>query len=82
MSLPQAQHPLDPVGADAQGHQQVGILEPLVRIRRAVAELEEDAPRLPDATRSLFARAEPYILVMRGAGLIAVVLAIFRPVLG
>jgi hypothetical protein len=53
-----------------------------VRIGRALAELEEDAPRLPDATRSLFARAEPYMLVMRGPGLVAVVLAVFRPVLG
>jgi hypothetical protein len=61
----------------------MGALMPtFVRIGRALAELEEDAPRLPDATRSLFARAEPYMLVMRGPGLVAVVLAVFRPVLG
>jgi hypothetical protein len=43
--------------------------------------LAEDAPQLPDDIRSLFARAEPYILIMRGAGLVALVLAVFRPVL-
>jgi hypothetical protein len=60
----------------------MGVLFPtFIRIGRAVGSLAGDAPRLPDDIRSLFARAEPYILIMRGAGLVAIVLAVFRPVL-
>ena len=52
------------------------------RMGRAVASLPESATELGDEARALFARAEPYILVMRTAALLAVVLAVFRPTLG
>lgn len=52
------------------------------RMGREVAALPASATELPDEVRALFARAEPYVLVMRAAALTAVVLAVFRPVLG
>jgi uncharacterized membrane protein len=49
------------------------------RMGRVIGALPENAAELGDEARALFARAEPYILVMRGSALVAVVLAVFRP---
>lgn len=51
------------------------------RLGREVGALPESATELPELVRALLARTEPYILVMRAAALIALVLAVFRPVL-
>ena len=49
------------------------------RLGRAVGALPSDATQLSEEARSLFARTEPYILVMRTAGFAAFLLAVFRP---
>ncbi len=60
----------------------VGALLPsFIRLGRVVGALLDGASELPEEGRRLFARVEPWVLVMRAAGLLAVILAVFRPVL-
>lgn len=58
-----------------------GLAPTFMRMGRAVASLPENTPQLSEEVRSLFSGVEPYVLVMRAAGPVAVVLAVFRPVL-
>jgi uncharacterized membrane protein len=58
----------------------MGALFPtFLRIGRLVAAHPEDARALSDEARGLFARVRPYVLVMRAAALLALLLAVFRP---
>jgi hypothetical protein len=55
------------------------VLPTFVRLGRAVAVVPESAQQLSDEARRLLERGRPYILVMRIAALLAVVLAVYRP---
>jgi uncharacterized membrane protein len=55
------------------------LLPTFVRMGRLVAAHPEGAGQLSHEVRALFDRARPYVLVMRVAALLAVLLAVFRP---
>jgi hypothetical protein len=58
----------------------LGCLMPtFIRMSHVVSALPEGAEQLSDEARSLFSRARPWVLVMRSAALVAVLLAVFRP---
>jgi uncharacterized membrane protein len=50
-----------------------------LRLGRLTASLPRDAGEVPEEARVLLRRSEPFILAMRGAGLVALALAVFRP---
>jgi uncharacterized membrane protein len=55
------------------------ILRPFLQFQTAVNALPQDAGELPPDIASRFGAIEPWLLVMRVLGAIAVVLAIWRP---
>jgi hypothetical protein len=55
------------------------LLPTFARMGRAVAAHSDGAGELSDEARALFRRVRPYVLAMRGAALLALVLAVFRP---
>ncbi|MFI5317211.1 MAG: hypothetical protein ACHQ6T_16035 [Myxococcota bacterium] len=55
------------------------LLPIFARMGRAVAAHPAGASELSDEARALFRRVRPHILVIRGAALLALVLAVFKP---
>ena len=55
------------------------ILRPFFRLQEEVARLQDDASALSDTARRLFDSVEPWLVAMRVAGALAVVLAVWRP---
>ena len=55
------------------------ILPPFLKFQSAVNALPEDATELPQSVAARFSAIEPWLLVMRVLGTIAVVFAIWRP---
>jgi hypothetical protein len=55
------------------------LLPKFLRMGRVVAAHPEGAGQLSQEARALFERVRPYVLLMRMAALLALVLAVFRP---
>jgi uncharacterized membrane protein len=55
------------------------LLPTFARMGRAVAAHPGGARELSDEARALFRRVRPYVLLMRAAALLALLLAVFRP---
>lgn len=57
----------------------MAVLAPtFLRLGRLASSLPEGTPELPEEVRVLLRRSEPDILTMRAAGMVALVLAVFR----
>lgn len=55
------------------------VVPPALRFKSAVEALPADAARLPEAVSKIFDGFEPWLIVMRVLGALAVVLAVFKP---
>lgn len=55
------------------------VVPPFLKLQAEVLALPADASALPEATARRFDRLEPWLIVMRTLGAIAVALAVFKP---